>query len=619
MTLKLLVGVLVVFAAILEATTSVSPLVLAGLLLVFAGERFFHEDATYWGFVGGGFVVLLAAIGLRVRRMMAAQAARKAGEQRALVFALVATSSLLLYGLTTDTTTAALGLTDDGRSTWNAVWGSLWPIVMMAGAFPMMWIDRALANHPVMLPVTAAYKAMEAGLAAALGIALLFPLNYVASKRVWDYDTSYFKVTDPGESTLKLAATLDEPIEAVLFFPPGSDVLTEVAGYFRKIEAQSGGKLAVTVTDQAVDPKLAEDMKVRENGYIALKKGDQIEKFKIGIDMDKAKRDLKKLDETVQKNLLKVARGNRTAYLLVGHGEASSKEKEDPLRKLNTFKQRLEQLNYKIKTLGVMDGSADAIPDDAAFLVIAAPEQALMPEEITAIQAYVQRGGSLWIMVEPGGDRLPELLAWLGLEAGTFPVANKKYYVPQGRGPADYVLIATNRYGTHAVTSTLSKFSTQAFVLTPTATTLTETVGNGKRTVLLRSPEGTWIDANKNFEQDADEASETFTLMFAVEGDVANPTEAGPKQWRALVQGDVSAYSDPALAGSDGNNQLVLDAGRWLVGDEEISGKVESEEDVKLEHTKDDDIAWFWGTIFGVPGIVLAAGGLFTTLRRRTR
>ena len=86
MMLKMLVGVLVVFAAILEATTSVSPLVLAGLLLVFAGERFFHEDTTYWGFVGGGFIVLLASIGLRVRRMTAAQAARKAGEQRALGF-----------------------------------------------------------------------------------------------------------------------------------------------------------------------------------------------------------------------------------------------------------------------------------------------------------------------------------------------------------------------------------------------------------------------------------------------------------------------------------------------------------------------------------------------------
>lgn len=621
MTLKLIVGFIVIIAGVVEAVTPFSALLVAALGLIFAAERFFADDDMHNYFLIGGFILLAVSIGLRSRKLLAATGNRRIAETRALMFGGVATSSLLLYALTTAKVTTALGLTDHALDGWRVVWSGLWPIAMVCGVVPMLLIDRALAAHPIMMPPSAVKRAMEAGLSAALGVALLFPVNYIASIHGYTWDVSYFKVTAPGSSTIALVSGLDEPIEATLFYPPGSDVLQELRGYFEQIESASGGKLAVTVTDQAVDPKLAEDLKIRENGWVVFKRGDQTEKFKIGTDMDKAKRELKKLDETVQKNLLKIARGERNAYLLVGHGEASSKEKDQPLRKLNSFKQLLEGQNYKVKTLGVMDGSANAVPDDAAIVIIAAPEKSILPEEAAAIEAFLARGGRVLVMVEPDGNHVPELLSWMGLEAGSASVANKQYHVAQTRGPADYTLIATNRFGTHEVTSTLSKFSTQAYVLMPTTTTLSEIAGatNGKRTVLLRSPDGSWVDTNGNYEQDPDEKTDTFNLGYAVDGDVANPVEGGNKEWRAVVLGDVSVFSDPVLDAIQGNQQLILDATRWLVGDEDISGNVENEEDVKIEHTKQQDAAWFYGTIFGVPLLVLGIGALFTTVRRRAR
>lgn len=621
MTLKLIVGFVVIIAAVVEAVTPFSALLVAALGLIFAAERFFSDDDMHPYFLVGGFLLLAVSIGLRSRKLLAATGVRRVAETRALMFGGVATSSLVLYGLTTARVTGLLGLEGHTLDAWHVVWSGLWPIAMISGVLPMLLIDRALASHPVVMPASAIVRATEAGLSAAFGIALLFPVNYVASIHGYTWDVSYFKVTAPGESTIALVSGLDEPIEATLFFPPGSDVLQELRGYFDQIESASGGKLAVTITDQAVDPKLAEDLKIRENGWVVFKRGDHSEKFKIGTDMDKAKRELKKLDETVQKNLLKIARGERNAYMLVGHGEASSKEKDEPLRKLNTFKQLLESQNYKVKNLGVMDGSANAVPDDAAIVIIAAPEKAILPEETAAIEAFLQKGGRVLVMVEPAGNHAPELLSWLGLEAGSASVDNKTFHVAQTRGPADYALIATNRFGTHEVTSTLSKFSTQAYVLMPTTDALSEIAGatNGKRTVLLRSPDGSWIDGNGNYEQDPDEKSDTFNLGYAVNGDVANPVDGGNKEWRAVVLGDVSVFSDPVLEAIQGNQQLILDATRWLVGDEDISGKIENEEDVKIEHTKQEDAAWFYGTIFGVPLLVLGFGALFTTIRRRAR
>jgi gliding motility-associatede transport system auxiliary component len=59
---------------------------------------------------------------------------------------------------------------------------------------------------------------------------------------------------------------------------------------------------------------------------------------------------------------------------------------------------------------------------------------------------------------------------------------------------------------------------------------------------------------------------------------------------------------------------LFVDAMRWLVGEESYSGQTNSEEDLHIEHTKQQDLAWFYSTIFGVPAVVLGVGLL---IRRR--
>ncbi|HEX2881342.1 MAG TPA: hypothetical protein VHO25_17560, partial [Polyangiaceae bacterium] len=54
----------------------------------------------------------------------------------------------------------------------------------------------------------------------------------------------------------------------------------------------------------------------------------------------------------------------------------------------------------------------------------------------------------------------------------------------------------------------------------------------------------------------------------------------------------------------------------WLGGEESFTGEVNTEEDVRIEHSQQKDLAWFYGTIFGVPGLVLA-GGLIVSRRSR--
>jgi len=80
------------------------------------------------------------------------------------------------------------------------------------------------------------------------------------------------------------------------------------------------------------------------------------------------------------------------------------------------------------------------------------------------------------------------------------------------------------------------------------------------------------------------------------------------------VIADATALSDRWIP-NPGNQLYVYDAVSWLLGEEGSGGTLESEEDVKIQHTRDDQVAWFYGTIAGVPFLVFIAGAL--RIRRR--
>lgn len=588
---------------------------LGGLALVYLGQRTFGGGETELVATGAGLLVIAVSFALRVRALGQVEGASREGQRAALIAQAVGTGSLAIWFLTTPTVTDALGYTGEALDRWTVSWTAVFPILGLAGALPMLLLDQALAAHPVALPPVARTQAVASGVALAFGLSLVIPVNYLASEHDADWDVSYFRVTDPGQSTLALAGNLSEPVEALLFYPPNSDTKEELVPYFDELAAASGGKLDVRVVDQPMVPALAKELTVRDNGYVVLRKGEATQKFKIDTELKKARRDLKKLDGTVQKHLLKLVKDKRTAYVLTGHGEAGPRE-ANPFFKLGELKQALIAQNYDVKDFGLDEGSAEGVPDDAAFVLVGAPETSLFPEEVKALEAYLDRGGALLVYADTARDRMTDLLGYLGVEVGEHPLANASKFVPISGGIVDRANLATQRYGSHATTATLSKYATRDYVVLLSSVAVRETgttgaPGPAKHTPIIRSYEDTWEDADGDFQQGPDEKGEVHVLAMAVQGPEEHP-------YRAVVLGDVSMASDIVLTRSKGSAILAVDTVRWLVGDEDLAGEISNEEDVRIEHTREGDQLWFYGTLFGVPVLVLALGGLFVTRRRRT-
>ena len=96
------------------------------------------------------------------------------------------------------------------------------------------------------------------------------------------------------------------------------------------------------------------------------------------------------------------------------------------------------------------------------------------------------------------------------------------------------------------------------------------------------------------------------------------PKGGKSEQGRAVVIGDSDVLSDAVLQ-NPGNLYLAADSTRWLLGDDAVSGTITAETDAPIQHTRAQDVAWFYSTIFAAPALVLAAGFGVTRRKRRSR
>jgi hypothetical protein len=607
------------------------PIYVASLALVFAGERVFSTiDAARYGFTLLG---VAGAVFATIARF--AVAGRMTGERRAVertlaVFSLVGLVGLAVYFATTDAGRDLLGISRAEpvlRARIDTATLIGWVVLIILALLPLLLGEAALGpmRRAPRVEIRRVRAATLSGLTLALAVTYSTLFTYAAGELDLKADFSYYRTARASESTRSIAASLNEPLKVMAFFPQLNDVGVEVEGYLRDA-ARGAPNFQVEVYDRLLVPAIAKDAKVLQDGVVVLSRGSSRESLTIGTDMKSAAAKLKSLDTDFQKSLLKVIREQRTAYITVSHGElnesaggaAAEGKSAKGIRKL------LESQNYVVKDLGLAQGLGSEIPKDAFLVVVLGPQRAFLPEEVAALTRYAERGGKLFLALDP--DPRAELAPLAGAVDLTWdPVilATEKNLVMRRHNSSDRTILVTTRFSSHASVSTLSKNAQRAPIILPGVSTLDKKAGtDAKIDFVVRSLGDAFLDANGNFEQDKDaEKQGTYNLAAAVtkpaSGDAGGAANAKDKpEMRAFVVADADVLSDGFL-GHEPNLIFVLDALRWLGGEESFSGAVASNEDVRIEHTKQKDLLWFYATIFGAPAVVLGAGLVLTRRARR--
>ncbi len=471
-------------------------------------------------------------------------------------------------------------------------------------------------------------RATSTALTLVAGAAGLIGIVYAIQKSDARIELAYAAPTSPSGATAAVVDTAScgeekHKPEVFLFFERGSTGLAEVKDYFDGLAARGA---RVEVLDSALDPALSKTLKVMKNGVVAFRCGEKTDTLQIGAEREEAQRKLKKLDADVRTKLGKLVRDPVTVYYTTGHGERSLDGSTDksgrPTGK--NIKKLLDAQNATLKKLGLAEGLSSAVPDDAGLVIVFGPTHAFMAEETAALQAYVARGGALAVFFDPPrpgtddvdvGASLAPLFTSLGVKAHAGEIVNDKEYVKQSNTPADHVFVFSTSFGTHKAVKTLNAARGKAALLFLQASALEkiEAATSPKVSMVARTRPNSFVDENGNRrfdEPDEKRALLDFAAVVEVKVDDA-------KEGRALIVGDSDVVSDTLLS-NDANAVFAYETLLWLLRDDVSSADGATvSDDAPIRHTRDEDTAWFYGTVFGAPIIVMVFGSVTVRLRRR--
>ena len=300
--------------------------------------------------------------------------------------------------------------------------------------------------------------------------------------------------------------------------------------------------------------------------------------------------------------LQRLLRGSdRWLAFVEGHGE------RDPLGKANhdlaLWTQQLQQRGFHIHALNLSD--TQTVPDNTSVLIIAGPAVSFLQGETELILSYLNRGGNLLWLQDPGKLYGLETLAdFLGI---AFPQGTIVDAAGQLIGINDpSIALVTNRlYGKHPSLEQLDLTT-----LFPTSTAIASIANNKwQPQILLSTGDHTWQETGElKGEVVLDNGSDLpgpLPIGLSMEREVKSDNK--PKQQRIIVVGDGDFLSN-TYVGNSGNMELGLRLINWLSNDDELIN-IPSSTAIDAQFEMNATVAGSLGLFF----IMLLPASLFAT------
>jgi ABC-type uncharacterized transport system involved in gliding motility auxiliary subunit len=409
-------------------------------------------------------------------------------------------------------------------------------------------------------------------------------------------------------ASLRLLETLDAPIRMRAFLrddATGEELrkyIRDVTGRYQRVKTD----MTLEFVNPELEPQLSRDLGIRSEGEIIVTYKERSEH-------------VQRLSEQSLSNALqRLARsGDRFVVFLEGHGERSPRGKAN--HDIGDLGKQLETKGFHLQTINL--ASTAVIPTNTAMLVIASPQVNLLPGEATLISKYLDQGGNLLWLAEPGETHgLDGIAEKLGIEFHPGMIVDP---TTQLLGLSDPRFAIITEYGLHPITRNFSNVS-----LYPQAVAIDVAVNDEwQMQPLLITAANSWVETSELSGQLALDPGEDIpgplTLGVALtrernDVDKANgkTAEHNPEQ-RVIVIGDGDFISN-AYLGNAGNLDLGLNIVNWLSRDDaliDIPAKTSTDRSLTLSATAQAMIGF--GFLLILPLGLLAAG--FTIWWRRRR
>lgn len=274
---------------------------------------------------------------------------------------------------------------------------------------------------------------------------------------------------------------------------------------------------------------------------------------------------------------------------------------------------QLQRQGFKLHELSLAE--AGEIPEEAAVLVISPGRQDLPPTEVDAILRYLDDGGNLLWLAEPGPGRGMEPVARaLGITFEPGVVVDPTTAVLGIPHPA-FVPVAA--YPTHPLTENLDQVTVYPHAV---GISWSQPPGWQTRGILstgLRAWSETGDPAQDPRFDDGSDGSGPLDIGIAMQRTMRGDGAGEDGKQRVVVIGDGDFLSN-AYLGSGSNLQLALNAFNWLADDEAlIDIPVRSAPDLEFEMSRTSAGLIRFSLAFALPALLLGLGFFIWQRRRR--
>jgi len=438
---------------------------------------------------------------------------------------------------------------------------------------------------------------LQNGVFALLLIAAAGLLVWVAKDSRVQWDLTSGQRNSLSDATRKVLANMKGPIKLTAYATTRDatqgNLRQQVAEFVAPYQ-RAKPDVTLQFIDPTSNPNETRAANVRMNGEIIVAYGDRSEH-------------LTTLNEQTMTNMLqRLLRGKEQQVAWVmGHGEPALDGRAN--FDLGSFGQQLSTKGFRTTPLNL--AVAQEVPDNISVLVLTPPRTPLQKGEVTKIRNYLERGGNLLWLIDPGSlNGLEPIAEYLGVILSPGVVVDP-LGAKLGAAPTTAIGVA---YGMHPIT--------EGFTLNtvfPFARKIEAKQGNGDwhAARLVEVAQGGWLetdDVNKDVRFDKGrDVPGPITIAIAQERKVKD------KDQRVTLFGG-SGFLTNAFVGNGGNIDLGVNTLNWLAQDENlitIQPRPTVDSQLKLSQNGVNLLGFVF--LILVPAIFLFTGGTIWWRRRK--
>jgi len=318
-------------------------------------------------------------------------------------------------------------------------------------------------------------------------------------------------------------------------------------------------------------------------------------------------------EQNIANALLRLSREIKPVlFFLQGHGERNPTDTS--AIGYSNLSRELQSNGFSLRALHLLRDTPT--PDDGT-LIIAGAANKILPGEIEQIQDYLQQGGNMLWLQDPGvADEFKSISELLkidfinGVVVDTDPQLREVLRLSH---PAKLPIIS---YKLHPITKNMQNFT---LFVTAAAMNIKQN-SDWQTTPILLTQKSSWAETqgfilDVEYNQNSGDTLGPLAIGLALQKTLADQPN---KQQRIVVIGDSDYLSNNNL-GHGANLDFTLNIMNWLSKDEElISINTKTAPDLKLELSDTEIAVIGFGFLLVLPGLLLLTG-IFVWLKRRNQ